>query len=758
MEDETRRQKHLLQTTFDSLGDAVFILDAKAPPTILGCNKAASQIFGYERAEMLGRDTSFLHVSEETLKEFQSLLYPAVEKGRVPFHLSEFRMKRKDGSVFPSEHTVSQLLDEEGRRTGWVSIVKDNSRLKRIEETLRESEEDLKNLVEEAPVGLIDTDLVGTVTYVNKRFEEVSGYSREEVVGRNGFELGMFSDETLKILLQRMGELLRGEPSGSREVQFKCKDGRWIWVEIKGRLIKRLGRPVGFQIIADDITTRVELLENTKAAEKRHRDLLEASMDAVAVAVRTRLVYANRSAAELFGFSDPSQLVGREYPEMIAPDDRDLVTSRSLRRQRGEEAPPRYEFRIQRSDGTLRHVETQATLIDWEGRPAVLAFMRDVTERRRMEDELKASEERYRSLVESSPDAISVTVGSEIVYANQKRAELAGLDDPSQLIGTSALDFIDPRDKEAILKKIRARQEGEEVQPLSEFRIRRTDGAVRDIVSYDSPIEFSGRRAVLHFLHDVTDEKRLNEQIKAHTEQLEKLVEEKTRRLREAERLAVTGEVAAMVGHDLRNPLQAISNTLYLTGKELDSLPLQPEQKQITARRQKTILRQVEYMNKIVSDLQEYSRQFKPQLVETSLPQLVNEVLSTIAVPEHVKVSKVVGEGFPKLMVDADLMNRALTNLVRNALEAMPNGGQLTIEACETSEGALISVRDTGVGISQENIDKCFQPLFTTKAKGIGFGLAICKRIVEAHDGRITVESELGKGSTFTLGIPLKRR
>jgi len=239
---------------------------------------------------------------------------------------------------------------------------------------------------------------------------------------------------------------------------------------------------------------------------------------------------------------------------------------------------------------------------------------------------------------------------------------------------------------------------------------------------------------------------------------LEELVEERTRELKEAQdsllksqRLAVIGEAAAMVGHDLRNPLQSIVNILYLAQKKLGSSSNKELENLL-----RTISEQVEYMNKIVSDLQDYSRPVKTKLIETDLQQLLNGTLSAIRVPEDVRVSVEIEEDmdFPKLLVDPQLMKRVFINLISNAIQAMPHGGHLRIKASETEDGALVSFQDTGVGISEESLDKMFQPLFTTKAKGQGLGLAVCRRLVEAHQGKITIESELGKGATFTIEIP----
>jgi signal transduction histidine kinase len=244
--------------------------------------------------------------------------------------------------------------------------------------------------------------------------------------------------------------------------------------------------------------------------------------------------------------------------------------------------------------------------------------------------------------------------------------------------------------------------------------------------------------------------------VEERTIQLKKAQEQ----LLEAERFAAIGEVATMVGHDLRNPLQVITNTLYLSGKKSESIPI--TEKEILEKHGFLGLRsglkeQVEYMEKIVSDLQDYARPVKPMPVEIGLHQLINKTLSSLTVPENVKVSIVIEKDFPKLMLDPTLMQRVFSNLITNAVQAMPNGGKLTIRASKKEETTLISIEDTGAGISDANLSKLFTPLFTTKAKGQGFGLPVCKRLVEAHDGNITVESKVGKGSTFTVEIPLRK-
>ena len=250
------------------------------------------------------------------------------------------------------------------------------------------------------------------------------------------------------------------------------------------------------------------------------------------------------------------------------------------------------------------------------------------------------------------------------------------------------------------------------------------------------------------------NEKRL----KSYTERLEELVEEEANKLKDAERLAAIGETAGMVGHDIRNPLQTITSSVYLAKEEVKSLPASSKKEDLIESLE-TIEEQVSYINKIVSDLQDFVKPLNPKIEEIDLHKLVKDAFLSSAIPENIKVLISIEEDLPRLVVDRYLIKRVLINLITNAVQAMPDGGTISVKATQKNGVALISVEDTGLGIPEENRNKIFKPLFTTKSKGQGFGLSVCKRLVEAHNGgSITFESEVGKGSKFTIKIPIKVR
>jgi two-component system CheB/CheR fusion protein len=264
--------------------------------------------------------------------------------------------------------------------------------------------------------------------------------------------------------------------------------------------------------------------------------------------------------------------------------------------------------------------------------------------------------------------------------------------------------------------------------------------------------------AVLAFV-DVDRLKQAEEKLRVRSEHLEDLVEERSRMLSNTTRLAAIGETAGMVGHDLRNPLQTIINTIHLAKEAMKSNgALTPEKELRVESALETIREQADFMNKIVSDLQDYAKQAKPTFVQYDMQRLINDTLSSIPVPKSVEVSSSIETGFPKLNVDPGLLRRAFTNIITNALQAMPNGGKLKIRAWTSQNIAAVSFEDTGIGIPEDVKTKMFSPLFTTREKGVGLGLAVTKRLIESHKGEIKVFSKVGEGTTLTVELPLDLR
>ena len=242
---------------------------------------------------------------------------------------------------------------------------------------------------------------------------------------------------------------------------------------------------------------------------------------------------------------------------------------------------------------------------------------------------------------------------------------------------------------------------------------------------------------------------------------LEARVQERTQELEEAqdqvvrsEKLAAIGQLAGGVAHDLRNPLGAINNAIYYLKKRLGTTDIAQSNPRIGQFLQ-IAEEEVEHSNQIISDLMSFARVGVSSLSPTNLGEAVSNALSTMEIRDNVHVINQLDSDLPEVMGDGEQLYRVFINLAGNAQDAMPDGGELTISTREVDGYAEVAFQDTGVGISEEDMKKIFEPLFTTKTKGTGLGLAVCQQIVAKHGGTIQVSSTPGEGSTFTVRLQL---
>ncbi|MCJ7455967.1 PAS domain S-box protein [Candidatus Bathyarchaeota archaeon] len=904
-ERDVRRQADLLQKTFDSMTDAIFILDAASPPSapsIVECNEAASSVFGYEKAEMLGKPTDFLHVGKETLKEFQSQLYPAVAEGRLPFPLSKFRMRRKDGSVFASEHVVTQLLNEKGDRTGWISIVRDITERRRMEEEI----ESLARFPSENPNPVLRLDRHGTVLsaneaskallqdwdsgigqvapkswrdlvidvlssaesrnidiefggksytflvkpiveagYVNlygrditerKQAEEALRRRAEELAALQATVLDITAQRDLQMLLQmiveRATKMLRGYSGGMYLCDPERKELRLAvsynprrdytgtvlkYGEGAAGVVVETGNPLiiddyrtwpgravaynaqlftgvltvpmvwhsrvtGAIYVLDNVETRrfteadqelLSLLANHAAiavenarliererrhtteleqlvfertgklaeSEKRFRELADLLPQIVfEIDEKGNLTFLNHIGFASTGYGEDDLRRGLSAFQMFAPEDHDRARQNMARILGGEKLGSN-EYTVRRKDGSAFPAIVHATLIMRGNKPAGLrGVVIDITDRKRAEEEIRAARERLDYVITTNPAVIysgkPLADYSDFVltYVSERVVSMLGFE-PRDFSGHPEfwLGRVHPDD----LRRYPA-----EVQELwkmgqytFEYRFLHKDGTYRWIREEAKVIRDAAGKPVevMGYWTDVTEWKRMEAE------------------LVRSQRFAAIGETAAMVGHDLRNPLQGITGAVYNLKTKEDS-KLSKEGKEMLQLIQEEIGRS----DKIINDLLEYSRELHLELSETNVKSITQDALAKVKIPKRVRVVNST-KNQPTMRLDVEKMRRIFLNLTLNAVDAMPKGGTLTIASARSDDNVHITFKDTGEGMTTETLAKLWSPLYTTRAKGMGFGLAVAKRLVEAHGGSISVETKVGKGSTFTVTLPIKR-
>jgi PAS domain S-box-containing protein len=293
--------------------------------------------------------------------------------------------------------------------------------------------------------------------------------------------------------------------------------------------------------------------------------------------------------------------------------------------------------------------------------------------------------------------------------------------------------------------------------PAFEKEYIRKDGS-RVPVLVGAALFEGGMKQGVAFILDISERKRAELDIrKLNAELMEKIsqLNEAQEELVRKEKLSILGQLSGVVGHELRNPLGVMNNAVYFLKMVLT------EADETTKEYLDIIASEITNSQRIISDLLDFARTKNPQTLSVALQELVCQTLGRCVIPENVTVTQDLPESLPKLRIDPNQIGQVLVNLLTNAIQAMPKGGTIQVSAsttpCSGSQGncVAIAVTDTGEGISPENHRKLFQPLFTTKVKGIGLGLVACKNLVEANNGRIDVESRIGEGTTFTLILPI---
>ena len=381
---------------------------------------------------------------------------------------------------------------------------------------------------------------------------------------------------------------------------------------------------------------------------------------------------------------------------------------------------------------------------------------KEIVARKKAEETIRESELRLRFHAENTPLAVIEWDSNFVVTRWAGEVEkMFGWND-SDTLGKPIMDLhmIYEPDTHIVEETMKRLTSGEN-KVVSSNRNLTKDGRMIYCTWYNSVLRDNNGKivSVFSFVEDNTAKVKAEEEIKKNNRNLEILVEERTKQLKDSERLAAIGATAGMVGHDIRNPLQAITSDVYLLKEDLKGMP-EHEEKRLAMESLEGIEKNVEYINKIVADLQDFARPLVPRIEEVNLKLVIDELLAKNGVPENIKVTVRVEAAAKKMITDSVFISRIIVNLVINAIQAMPKGGKIVIHAYKEVNDFLITVKDTGVGIPENIRGKLFEPMFTTKSKGQGFGLAVIKRLTETLGGKVTFESQVDKGTTFIVRFP----
>jgi PAS domain S-box-containing protein len=729
-------------------------------------------LLGYPPDDLISGKVSYVDIVhpddlDRVANEVQSF---SREKGRQRFDHVPYRIVTRNGTVKWVRDSTFIRRDQNGDITHYQGIVEDITDRKEAEKSLRESEERFRELAENIRevFWLFDWEKQ-KVLYVSPAYEEIWGRSIKDLMERYEEWGDSIHLDDLKLAQESFENIIETGGGEPREYRIIRPDGSIRWILDRGVAIKgEDGRVLRIAGIAEDITERKKAEKQLKATESNYRALFEAEPDGILIVDSKTgiIVDANPSVLNLYGYSY-DEICGMAAVKLSAEPEKSKMHIDSIAKeaQGGPTAPVAYR-RHRKKDGTEFPVEIMHGLYQIDGQTLICAIMRDITERRRIEAALAASEQNYREIFEKTNDAMLVhDLEGNILDVNQAVLDLSGFT-REEALNSNIQDFTPGEAPNSQNDGIRAIKKAlnQGPQDFEWLGQRKTGEQYWAEINLKHAI-IGGEDRVIAVIQDVTERKQVSEELETHRKHLEELVQERTRELEvtqeellKNERLAVLGQLTATVSHELRNPLGVIrSSAFYLQRKN-------QEQDQKIIKHINRIEDQVEICDSIVSDLLEYTRGRHSQMVVGEINPWLEQVLDELPAVHEIKLEVNLEANMPQMHFDKEKMRQVMVNLIDNAHQAIAeqkqirgndsNVPQIEITSKTSDTDIVIQVKDNGIGMDSDTRDRAFEPLFTTRARGTGLGLANVKKIIDEHKGTVSLQSKPNEGTAVILAIP----
>jgi PAS domain S-box-containing protein len=720
-------------------GEGIIVYDKNGRYVVW--NKFMEQLTGRCAADILGKSAfdQFPHLKEA---QFDLLLSRALGGETVKSPRYQFHDPRT-GKVSQLKSTYAPHRDSAGAIIGAIALVSDITGREVAEEAARIAEERYNALWESTFDLLFVVDDKGNFLDANRSCHELTGYGKGELAGLN---LSALLDRAgLDIAMDRIGAMLvRRERSVITEYRIRGKDGRSIAVEATASPIYRDGKPIALQVVARDITARKIAEESLREIEMRFRTLVDSSFDFVYLhSLDGTCTEANKASFQATGYSpdDPGSL---SLTSVL--DDESLQKALTMLNKllRGEEQGGLAEYHVRTKDGSWIDIEASSSMLYHDGKPfAVQAVARNITPRKRMEAELRKSEERFRSVFEQATFGMIMTDNKyRFIKVNDALCSMLGYA-KEDLLGKTYEDITHPDYTDDDLDNIRRLERGELKMYRTQKPYLHKDGR---LVWGDLAVTIprgSGGEALcgLATIENITARKKAEEELS---------------RLEKIESLKV---LAGGIAHDFNNLLCGVFGYLDLARSTLEpgsEASLYLDKAFSSFERAKNLSLQ----------MLTFARGGAPIKKALYLEKIIRDCCGLALSGSMARADIRIDESLHPIEGDEHQLSQVFSNIIINAVQAMPDGGNLTITAgnCTIAADtvgmlpagtyAAVAVKDDGIGIPEKFLTRIFDPFFTTKNKGSGLGLATSYSIVTRHGGHIEVASTPGEGSTFTVFLP----
>jgi PAS domain S-box-containing protein len=719
----TKLKEKDYQNIIHTTTDGFWIVDSTG--RFLDVNNAYCALMGYSREELLNmsiRDIEAAEKPEETARHIRQI----IETGHARF---ETRHRCKDGRIVDIEVSTTYAGADDGRL---FTFLRDITERKKAEAALADEATRRRILIDQSSDGIAILDEKGKMYEVNKRFAEMLGYTPKEALKLHvwDFEAQLNRKQILE-MIQTMDE------TGDHfETKHRRKDGTVFDVEISSNSAVYAGQKLIFSVCRD-ITERKKA-EATLAAEAiRHRILIDQSRDGIVVLDEKGKVYeANLKFAEMLGYTpkEVRKLSVWDW-EFQYPPEQVAEMIRTV-----DETGDHFETRHRRKDGTIYDVEISTNGAIYAGQKLIFCVCRDITARKQAEAALKESEEKYKNLVEATSDIIwEADAEGRFTFISPRVKDVLGYEVDEVVGKKRTLDLLPKGEARKWLKRFkelsakRASFFGFEIPHIHKDGrqfICETSG----IPLFDGAGNFKGYVGIDK---DITERRQMQEQLII------------------TDRLASVGELAAGIAHELNNPLTGVVG--------FSQLLMEKEMPEDIKRDVQVVYQEAQRTSQVVKNLLTFARKHAAVKEKVNINEVINKVLELRAYEqnlENIKVKAHYDSALPEVMADYFQLQQVFLNIVINAeyfMKEANHKGTLTITTERVGNKIRASFADDGPGIAQENLGHIFDPFFTTKevGRGTGLGLSICHGVIAEHGGRMYVESELGKGATFIVELPI---
>jgi len=707
-------------------------------------NTVASELTGHPKEKLVGTD--FRGLLSEMDIGYLNQMHSEVGADESKRVCTEMEILTERGLMRDAEVCITIARTEKGGVQTYAYL-RDITERKRMEREVREATKRFEKITEMGEDGIIVFDEDSRIEFANLKSTEIIGLPRDQIVGQEFFSLIGKRDEEF---LEEM--VMRGEGLGQKvctEMSLRTSQDQVIETEVCLAPTRSDDGRMRMYAYIRDITERKKFEKELKESEEKFRNLFERVRHGLFISSRGgKFIDCNQAMLELAGYGDKKEFLKIDIAKDLYVNAEDRRKFQKLIDQHGFVKDLEVEFK-KRSGEKITVLLTAHAKRDEKGRIIGYEGLNiDISERKRMERELKEANEFLMNLIESSVDGIIVTdMKGNILIFNKGAEDILGYK-AEEVVGKMNIRSIyESGIGKEVMEKLRSPDYGG-VGKLTSFPIlhRRKDG---ELIEGDLSASFiyddEGREiASIGIFKDLRERLRIERELR-----------EMQQALLHSEKLAAMGRLTSQIAHELNNPIYGIMNTLELLKTEIP-----PESKR--RRILELSLSEIQRLAEMLKNMLSFSKPEEEKRRPVNLNELIEGILMVMEKQmreSNVHVETHLDSSIPEVMASTNQMRQVMLNLFKNAKEAMPKGGTLTIWTAREEDDVVIRIKDTGVGVPEEIRDRIFEAFFTTKqkVKGVGLGLSVCYGIVKDHGGEINFDSEAEKGTTFTIRLPVSR-